>query len=190
MYQRRYSAYLVSESAYSQPARHGADLIYRIQFGKNQQDDGSFGLCQQAQYPVTCNEAIRTDHVKSSMKLCTTWPLTADLASVCLPSKLLFVCRGRPRGAINWDGTGRCVCKAFGELSPVLCFLHGISNPLVPKLACGRADWSSCTDSSDSPLRHLLSPSYIGLSSALPWLASVSSLLKQGWRRDCRYVLH
>lgn len=78
----------------------------------------------------------------------TTWhpALSCALISLLLLTwfltpKLLLVCRGRVKEAKNRDGTGTCVCKAFGELSPVLCFLHRISNSLIPKLACGRAGW-------------------------------------------------
>lgn len=102
--------------------------------------------------------------------------LLAWLLEACLQPKLLLVCRGRTKGAITWDGAGRCVCKAFGELPPVLCFLHRISSPLVPKIACGRAGWSSCMDYSDSPLHHCCSHWFVQCSPA--W-ASVNCLLRQ-----------
>lgn len=66
------------------------------------------------------------------------------------------------------------------ELSSVYCFLHSISNSLVPQMTCGISGWSLCTDSSESPPHHccllfiLVCPV-----PSLSW-ASVRGLLRQG----------
>lgn len=105
---------------------------------------------------------------------------SAELAFACLQPELPLVSRGRNRGAVNWDGTGRCVWKAFGELSPVYCFLHSISNPLVPRMTCGRSVWSLRIDSSESPTHHCCLCFIVFCPvPSLRW-ASVRGLLRQG----------
>lgn len=116
---------------------------------KTQQDEGSFDLCQRVEL-VTCNGHVTHVTLSHVMELLgqTVWHpalvcalINLFLLTSFLPPKLLPVCRTRVKEAKNWDGIGTRVCKAFGELSRVLCFLHRGSNPLIPKLAYGRAGW-------------------------------------------------